>query len=178
MRFVIILAICCFAVMLYAFEHKENRRTFDKIANSITIKTADQLEQKYGVVGSGFGLSAPEGKVKKMILDLRIYHILTFDEARKLLVNCVEEYIFEINNNPEIQSFLEEVPFTKNQVEVGLFILSEDGGEIFDPNVAVASLYKGEIEYNTNDPINKYKYKNTIVESYEEAKKIVEEQCQ
>ena len=48
-------------------------------------------------------------------------------KARKVLINCIENLLNEINNNKEISSYLYNAPFTYKNLDLGIFFFNKKG---------------------------------------------------
>lgn len=148
---------------------------YDKSVDVLIQRATTKLKKKYGLKL----LAVKEGMmdcVKLIGPQFQIYKELTKDEARSLVVNCVQDLLEEINKDEKIRPYLEAYPFGLAHVEVIIFIYMPTGKRIYHPNLAVVSACRGSIRYSTNDPENEFKYKSEETESFEEALKILKEQ--
>lgn len=142
----------------------------DRAINAVLKKTSSQLNKKYNLRTIGTGGSANrEDKATMIGIEFQILQPLTLDECRKLIISVANALLNNINNEPSIEQYLVEFPFTYKKIDVGIFIHMQDNSSVFHPDIGVVSLGKGVIEYLTVDPVGSYKYKSVIEETYEEA---------
>lgn len=156
---------------IFAFPFKDPE--YVDIANSIIENTAEKLSKKYNLEFIGQSESMMDC-IHQMGIKLQTSYPLEKDEARRLIINTTEEFLRDINQNEKIRPFLEVYPFTPKNTSMTIFSSRSDNGIVYDPYIVVASIQKGKVVFKTNDPENRYKYKNIYTESYEEALKIVE----
>ncbi|MFQ5730230.1 MAG: hypothetical protein ACE5GN_07705 [Waddliaceae bacterium] len=114
-------------------------------------------------------------KYKTMGLCFQIRRPVPKDEGRKLLIDCAEELLSQINSHPDFRQFMHEYPFTIKNIDIHMYVSEETGGTIYHPNIAVFSLSNGNLCYSTNTPENRYIFFSREKETYEEAVRIVEE---
>ncbi len=99
---------------------------------------------------------------------------LNREMARKIIVDCIDEYVSAINNAELLLAqYLSHFPFSHKDVSITILCSDERGGDIYDPAISVMSAYRGQIYYSTDDPDHKYRYKSEFEETYEEAKEIL-----
>lgn len=162
--------------IFFGFSITKNMEIFQSdnvndIVNQVVCKAERAIEKKYHIKTIGVGLAMPEGIVRQIGLSLYTRNQLTKENLRKLLVECSQELLTQININVEIQPFLRESPFTLENVEIIIFNHDKDGMNLYDPEICVARFSEGILTYKTDDPDVKYKYKNRFTETYEEALK-------
>ena len=89
------------------------------------------------------------------------------------LLKLVELFLHNINNSPQVTSYLYNNPFTYENLEFIIFISNKDGSMIYHPNVGVVSLTQnGIVSFRTYEPGKNCKYLGNEKETYEEAYKI------
>jgi hypothetical protein len=159
---------------LFCFDNEDKHLTkADRLVGQILSQTAKSVDKKYKISACGTGISMPGGIVKEMGLAFDADQKFSKDQLRILLLQISEELLQNINSNVEIQPFLVKKPFTIENVEI--IIYNKDNGRfIYDPEIAVAAIDSGQVVYHTNDPENKFDYKNSYDESYQEALEIVQ----
>ncbi len=115
------------------------------------------------------------GDIQAVALGFVSYKALNVDEARKLYVNIVEEYLHRVNCNEEVRPYLHNYPFTINNLEFTIRFSHPNGKRIAD-NEHVAHMFfiksRNLLFYTSYD----YKiddFQDLHKESYEEALKIV-----
>lgn len=144
----------------------------EKIADKITSLVAQKIEAETGMrlMGTGGGMM---GKVRMMSMSFQYFGDVSFEQARELLVYCVNEYLLAINTNEEIKPFLVHYPFTPEDIQIEIYIRKQSGQ---DPSVGSLSLIGavyGVLDYNVKRP-DPILYEKIQKESYEKAVKTLE----
>jgi hypothetical protein len=138
-----------------------------QLAHQITEKTAKKLKKEKNLipVGSGGGMM---DDVKAMMLAFNYYNEVSIEEARKLLIDCVEEFLAAVNSNEQIRPFLHNYPFTAENIEIAIYFSTKSGAPVSSNNICVASSWNGNISYRID--ISKTGPLTTIrEETYQEA---------
>ena len=147
-----------------------------KIADNIIKTTSDRLSKKYQMHLMGVK-SGMMGCVNSMGLHFQVNRKLNKDEARCMIVECVQSFLADINQNEAIRKHLQVTPFDAEHVEIIFFLSAPDGNDFYHPDLSVITACDGKIKYSTYDPENKYKYKSREIESFEDAVKILQNQA-
>lgn len=142
------------------------------LAGKIRYEVAKKLAKEFHMEPVGEGGSFYDC-VRELFLAFEIQGPLTKDQLRNILVYSVEECLSAVNNNEEIRPYLIVYPFTPQEIEIVLYVKGKRGGDIYDPDIGVASERQGKLEYMITDKTDTFKYKLTDTESYEDALKIV-----
>ena len=150
----------------------EKLRPQTRMAYEINFKVSESLEKKYNIHFMGVRLGGPE-KIDLMGMIFQMKNRLTKEECRELIVNCTEEYLTAINENAEFQKYLFQSPFPIKNIEIDIHIETEDGKDIYYPDISLVGIIRGKVDYLSDDPENPYKYKSKEEEPYEEALRIV-----
>jgi hypothetical protein len=148
--------------------HEDNNKPecwTDEIRNNIIKK----YTKKYGLRVCAISDEMPSGVIYSTGIGFTIDQPISKQKARQILVECVQEYIQAMNNKKEIRPYLKDFPVTAKNIEVNLFIHDTNGDILFYPNIGMASVFLGSIEYKTRDPKDKYTYKTVEEETFEEA---------
>jgi hypothetical protein len=99
---------------------------------------------------------------------------LNRERARKIIVDCIDEYVSAINNaEPLLAQYLSHFPFSSKDIEITIYCADERGGDIYDPALVGIDVWDGRIFYRTKNPKGQYGYKSEYEETYEEAKEIL-----
>lgn len=175
----IIIFIIIFAPLSFSFTFFKSKkpRDYEVIANEITAKVAKRLTKKHQMdwIGEGGGMM---GSVYMLGLSFQIHHPLVRNEARELIVDCVQELLAAVNTNEEIRPFLKDYPFTAKNVQILIFSNYPNGKEAYDPYISVVSVATSDdIFFSTTEP-NKNSYKNRYRESYSEALAMLKNQLE
>ena len=160
-----------FGVSLKAYESP----SYVKIADDIMIKASKRLAEKHGLRFCGIS-GGMMGCVKLMGVTYQLNRLMEKNEARAVVVDCVQEILADINQDEPVRKYLQVYPFDANHLEVMILLSTPDMGTLYYPDLTVVNASKGKITYSTNDPNNKYQYKTRDSESFEDAVKIVESQ--
>ena len=171
----LIMASFCLAPFFGVPLKAEVKQDYVKIADDLLIKSSKRLAQKHGLHFCGIS-GGMMGCVKLMGVTYQLNRAMKKNEARAVIVNCVQEILADINQNEPIRKYLQVYPFDPYHLEVSIFFSTTDHGKLFYPDLSVVTAYNGIIDYATNDPDDKFKYKTQEVESFEDAVKIVQSQ--
>ncbi len=147
----------------------------EQIANCVLNEACSEISHKYGMscIGSG---GAMMYEIESLKLMFCIKKPLEKDEARKIIVDSANIFLKKINNNKDIAKYLIKWPLDLDNIVVSIIFFNVDGTTTYHPQLAAVSIVRGNIRYKTNDRENKWVYKETTEESFEEAKRILEEQ--
>ncbi|MBS4163760.1 hypothetical protein PRO82_001066 [Candidatus Protochlamydia amoebophila] len=143
----------------------------EKLVNSLLAKAAKIIKDKYNIKPSGMGVAMPRGPIQEVTLCFDTKHPYTKEQLRELLIKSSAELLRQVNENKEIQEFLKERPFTIKNIEIIIYNHDENGFGLKDPQISVANISQGRLNYSTIDLEDSFKYKNEYEESYEEALK-------
>ncbi len=166
--FVLVFLIVCMFLYFLTYDDPYISNA-EKQAKFILGKTAKIIEKKYGLHPSGLGLAMPGGNLKEFIICFNTEKELKKEELRILLFKCASELLDQINANQEIRPAMVVYPFTEENIDVIIYNYGEGRTKVYDPNIAVAELSGNTLIYNTLDETNRYIYKNTYSETYQEA---------
>ena len=175
MKFIIILvsALTLFsAVMCYSCSWPSVN--YVKLSHKITNRTAKKLKQEKGLIliGTGGGMM---NDIKMMMMGFNYYKVVDIDEARKLLIYCVEEYLNAINGDEKVRPYLHNYPFTAKNIQIDIYFKNPDGSKVAQGQINIAGADEGKMIYYIDSP-EKYLLKRVREETYEEALKIVSSQ--
>lgn len=169
----------CFLMSILSFNLITNNSSLpkqDQISDRTIIRFSKEMKAKRNLLIWGIGGGADNG-VWLLTVSFGMYHApLTKDEARKLIVGCVEDFLTTINQDEELKPYLKTYPFTSKNVELNIFLYGPDKSRILSPYIADISSTEGIIYYGINDPNNQYKYLSRTSETYEEALAILKKQ--
>lgn len=171
LQFLEIMVSTLFFLCLSSSIYSDEIPFYERKANVIINKVGNKLAKKYNmeIAGTGGGMI---DCVKLMALSFNINKILNKNESRQLLLDCAAEFLKEINSNQEIRPYLVQFPFSVENIEIKIFIHDHEGRNVYDPNLSVISIVKGELRFRTNDKDNRYRFKSQYFESYDQALKL------
>ena len=147
-----------------------------KIAHKICGQISKQLNRKYGLNYMGISEEGPDGKYIRIGLELSYYHLLSKDEGRVLLLNCIEDALQMFNSHPEFKPYMNNYPFTKDNLIVNIYVHPPDNFNVYYPDIAIFGFANNHLEYDTKIPEKRIGFYTEERETLEEARKIVEEQ--
>lgn len=167
-----ILSFSFIGLILYA----DRRPQEDILSDRRIIKTGKRLEQKYNMSISSIGGATKEGLWLLTVTFNRRGEPMTIEEGRRVIIDCIQEYLKDINNDEKLRPYLKVYPFTIDNLDVAIINSAKDGSLVFDPILELITSRQEKIIYRTRDPADKYKYKYTFEETYEEALGIVQKE--
>ena len=139
----------------------------DKVTDRPTkaFSTKMYLEKGLITVGSGGGVSDSGKGLRMLSVAFEAYQKFDVQQARNLLIECVEAYLIEINKTKELREYAQPFPFSFKNIEISvMFIDQKTQSFIKPPYLAVASVSEGQVYFCTyqNDLLNR-----VAEESYE-----------
>ncbi len=151
---------------LLSFNEKSQLSEGHQLVLDLFENTSQKLGEKYDIHYIG---NTIDGQYGYLEIDFTVYRKLSKEEARHMLIECLEEFLSDINNNTKLKPHLKNHPFTTKNVGIVFYISDTNGDKLFHPEICVARYSSKDLEFITNDPDQKYKYK----EHYEETLDIV-----
>jgi len=148
---------------------------YDVIADKLMMQSSKRLAKKHnlhlaGLTGGMFGC------IKLMGLSFQLSRPMNKDEARAMIVDCVQSFLEDVNKDESIKKHLQVYPFDAEHIEVTIYMRTPDEGALYYPDLTVVTARRGKITYYTKDSKIKFGYKTEEVESFEDAVKIVQSQ--
>jgi len=113
-------------------------------------KSIRNIENKYRISCCGTGLAMPGGPLRSLGLSFQITGPLSMKDIRKILVGSAHELISTARES-SLDSYLYDPPFDIHKVQIYLFISSKDRGDLLHPDISIATLSLGKINYDTFD---------------------------
>jgi hypothetical protein len=148
------------------FSSNEGIPKSDAIVHEIMDETFELLGKKYKINPAGMGIN---GHFEYLELTFQLFDVLTQDQLREMLFDCSEVFLEKINSNEKVKPFLKDVPFTQKNIGIVFFIRDENNQDVSDPNFCCVSVRRGDFQFSTKTRENRYQYKNSIEETYEQA---------
>ncbi len=162
-----IIIISIFAMLIITSCAKASSK--EALVKEITKEYEKQECKKHGLLLVGSGSAIPD-QIHAFILHFFSYQKLNQDEARKLVVDLVNELILKVNQNEKIQKYLINTPFNEKNYELLISIVDSNNKTIAEPYVGEIIMRKGEIIYFFIEKSEKIpKDFTTTKETYEEA---------
>jgi len=140
----------------------------DYYADQATNVFIKKIQKEYGLlaVGTGGG-GSPEDGLNHLSVSFECYEKMDVPHARKLLIECTNEFLEAINKNKDLAKHLTNSPFTNKNIKIDImFIRPQIRGFIPPPSLAIAGIDRGEISYDIFE--NKL-LKTVKTETYEDA---------
>jgi len=113
--------------------------------------------------------------IQEVFLSFLSFRALNVDEARVLYVEMMEEFLCRINHHEEIRPYLHNFPFEEQNFELSIGFEDSDRRITRDGHVAMVFIGNNHtVYYDAYDSIEGFY--TLCKESYEEARRIVQEQ--
>jgi hypothetical protein len=135
--------------------------------------TSKKLEKKHRMKAIGTGIGMPAGIVELLALSFEKTGPISKDLTREVVIDCVQEMVNAVNTNERIKPYLKNYPFTAKNIEIAIFLKDKSRYEIYAPDFGVVSATNGKIEYRTTAAENPYRYKDIVIENFDEMLKKV-----
>ena len=124
-----------------------NMITLDKgevLTNKAVSKFATKMKKK-GYRACGSGGSNEENKAKVIRIAFNVDHVMSIDEARKILHEMTDELLNDINSNEKLRPYLADVPFKVENLSLSLFTSSTEPEKVGD--IVIVSMHRGILRY-------------------------------
>ena len=141
----------------------------EKSVNIVLSNATKFLIEKYQLKVIGEGVAMPGGHVKKLSLDFQIQGPVAKEELRKIVIEITHDFLKLINSDQNFRRFSNCYPFTLKNVQIGIFVIDNEGREVLEPDISIVEIYQGFLIFRTVDKSNTFKYKSEYRESYDEA---------
>ncbi len=141
----------------------------DKILYSFINQQGQMIGKKYNMKPCASGLG---GRIKTSMMALSFDKCgdpLTEEEARQLIVNCVDDFLEAANAEEKLKPFLANYPLTAKNLDLTIFSRDKDQKIHYFPHIAVFFDSKGKIGFLTEHPSTKSGYHTEKYETYEES---------
>lgn len=163
---------------LVTFACSGNNHSMGRSMNQVVLKTQKEIEKTYDAKISAVGSGAAHG-VYSMTMNFSIQKNLSVDKARRLMVDCAQCFLENINSNTTLRPYLVEYPFPPSRISMSFWITDGTYDPIRTPGILKSiSLDDGIIRYNTVSKKGVVRVGDKAVlmheETFEEAKRIVE----
>ncbi|MBI5273889.1 MAG: hypothetical protein HY860_02410 [Chlamydiales bacterium] len=156
------------------FEHAQDNREALHLMIDKRVLTKIKKEKNFIIVGIGGG---GIDVIDCVSLDFDSPKKLSIEELRKNLIYCAELYCQEINNEEKIRKYLIKYPFPIKCMDITLSLQDKVLSKLSDSEPDYAFIREGVLSYyRTHPETDDYRWDLIYKETYEEAKKILEEQ--
>jgi len=123
----------------------------EKLADSILRKVALKLKEDKNLWPCGT-IGQKLNKIEVLGLGFNYYESISVEEARRLLIYCVNEFIKTVNQDEKIRPYLSNYPFEPKNIEIDIFMRNLDGSDFEPGKLCVAAAIDGNLEYDVRDP--------------------------
>ncbi len=106
-----------------------------KMAHKITRDIGGRLKSDCGLQFMGISEEGPDGKYKRIGLELSYHRILSKDEGRCLLLKVTHDTLEAFNSHPEFEQYMKDVPFTNNNIIINIYIQRPKGPDVYHPDI-------------------------------------------
>lgn len=174
-------SVFCLALLILSFaacDITDQPTVKAKIARSIMANVAETLNHRFQLRYIGFKEAADVNYYKEIGLNFQLLGLLSKDEGRKIILDCTDELLSELNSSLAMRPYLQPYPFTLDNIEIAIYVRNADGYDVYYPNISVFSLRRRVLEFKTELPEmkNKYGYSTREKETWEDALEIVRSQ--
>lgn len=142
---------------------------YEEIADKITANTAWKLEKEKNLllIGTGGGMMHD---IQAMHMSFQLFHEVSLEEARELVVYAMREYLSNINNSEEVRPYLHNYPFTEKNIEIMILIYGPDKRELPPEKIYCITSHNGILKYynrlDRDHPICKETYEEAVQKTY------------
>lgn len=143
--------VCLFTVLLITVSFSFFKKDYADRACDIRSRVGKQLAKKYRmqVIGSGGGFM---DTVNEVFISFELRRVLDKDEARCLIVDCVETMLKAYNEDEKIRPDLLNFPFTTKNIEISIYLSTPAGYDIYAPQISTVAVFtSNEVSYITRD---------------------------
>jgi len=167
----------CLLPILFLFTSCAMRdANYCKMSDRIVSSYIKEFAKPRNLMLSGYG-GAMMDDIQEISLRFLSFSALNVDEARVLYVEMMEEFLCRINHHEEIRPYLHNFPFDVNNLDLTIGWINSDRRITKDGHMALMFIGNNHtIYYEAYDP-NTEDFYTLCKESYEEARRTVQEQC-
>lgn len=148
---------------------QEDRLCYD------TINASAKRMKKFDLCLIGRGVRIPS-KINGLEAHYTLTGKFSIDEVRPIIVNAVEDMLYEVNSNEEIRPYLTNYPLTNENIEIIIGFRGNDTNQFIEPYISSVNNVNGRIFYNSKNPETGLPY-TFYSETYSEALRIYRESC-
>jgi hypothetical protein len=148
----------------------------EKAVKTVMARNSKTIAEKYHLRPVGIGIAMPEGDIRSLELEFQIFGPLSKEQIRNILIHSAHDFLSDINADSNLCTYLKNHSLTINDIGITLYLIDSSGRGLRDPNFSIASILKGELEYDIlidiydeEIKIDIPRFKTKIRETYEEA---------
>jgi hypothetical protein len=165
-----LLIILCAFLLCFSFSNKYEIPDYEKAVNKQMDNSAKMLSRKYNIRPCATTVAMPGGGIQYLELKFDSLGPIPQDAIRRILINSVQDFLDNVNCDQALCAFLTNGHFGISEVGITLFFSDANRYPIKQPEIGIASIRKGELEYTRCDPNDiSINGRTSITETYEEA---------
>ncbi len=139
-----IIIILLFIMSIFAITSCAKAPPKEALVRQITKVYEQKESKKYELLLVGSGSAIPD-QIHKFILCFYLYKKIDHIEARKIVIDLVEDLIQMVNENQKIQEYLINKPFNVKNYELDILLVDSDNEIIKEPYLGQISVKDGNI---------------------------------
>lgn len=148
----------------------------EKIIYGVINTVGKSLSAKHQMRQIGTGLGGMDKLwLVSLVFEKQDLH-MTEQEARRLMVSCVDEFIEAVNTNQELRPLLKVYPFTAENISLAIHNVSSERRDPAHPFIATVSASRGKMMYLTRNKEQPIRYESEKQETFAEAVAILAEE--
>jgi hypothetical protein len=172
MRLLVMMAVFFGGCLSLHAERNRGKELCQEVAK-LDSQVASRLNQKWGLSVCSYGGHFGQG-IQSIDPGFVLNRIVKVDEARKILLDAIQEYEMTINQDISMRPYLLEYPFDLKRLTLSIRFRSMPMSQYGTEYVSYALFLNGKLSYSAQDDTGEFnKYTDVKPdESYEEALKI------
>lgn len=176
MRVLLFILFSLFCVSCFSNNDKIIVHDNEKAVNKQLAYSEKILSEKYNIRPRAITVAMPEGDIQYLELKFDMQGPLSKSNIRELLVNIVNDFLLNINNDKELCGYIKKGHLEISEVGITLFLRDSTGRSIGQPNIGVAFIERGILTFVNLEPEAIPSFRDNVNETYEEALEIL--RCQ
>src|SRR5262249_6511208 len=129
-----------------------------KMLYGFAAREGKELGKKYGMSFSGVGGGTDHGIWFITVCFQHYDSFFTEERARKLIIDCLQEFLEIANKDEALRPFLKVYPLKPENINMNIFNYTNDHNFIFYPYICTVSTSDGEIGLFTKDSSDIFRY--------------------
>ena len=176
--FFVSIAIVCLIVSWFNRQPQYQISPREKAMNTAIGRNIKFIKDKYKLIPFGTTISMPGGNIQYLELKFQAHGPLPKNIIRKMLIEIVDDFLTNLNNDAQLCAFLNKGKLDIKEVGIELFLIDQWGRGLDHPDIAIASITKGQLDFLTLAD-NEEHFRDFVLkekESFEEALQILQSQ--
>lgn len=148
----------------------------EKAVNAVMARNSTSIAEKYHMRPIAITVAMPGGDIRYLELEFQIVGPLSKEQIRKILIDSAHDFLSDINADSNLCIYLKNHSLTIKDIGITLFLIDSLGRGLRDPNISIAEISKGKLEYDVLVDVydeelkrNIPQFKSKSRETYEEA---------